>query len=240
MRKNTQLLIAAAALLSFGLLTACTSTPAAHTSNTSSVTPAVQPNNGADLQAAMDKLQDSIQKPSAAFHASFKKTTSDGFSYECEADISSGGITGQQTDSNPATKVGNGVCPANTRTRQLNGTPYGSPNWQAAYGGISMSYLNGHIRDAQPGVKYIGDEQSGGYDARRYDFDLTGIDADIKKAMELGNSVGMRQTKDYNVKGSAWIAKDDGRMVKFSFDNIYTFSDGKTDSTHFEGTVTKK
>lgn len=128
----------------------------------------------------------------------------------------------------------------NTRTRQLNGTPYGSPNWQAAYGGISMSYLNGHIRDAQPGVKYIGDEQSGGYDARRYDFDLTGIDADIKKAMELGNSVGMRQTKDYNVKGSAWIAKDDGRMVKFSFDNIYTFSDGKTDSTHFEGTVTKK
>ena len=58
--------------------------------------------------------------------------------------------------------------------------------------------------------------------------------------MELGNSVGMRQTKDYNVKGSAWIAKDDGRMVKFSFDNIYTFSDGKTDSTHFEGTVTKK
>jgi hypothetical protein len=188
----------------------------------------------------MDKLEASIHKPTAPFHGSFKKSTSDGFLYECEADISDQGITGQQTDNNPATKLGDDVFPANTRTRQLNGTPYGSPNWQAAYGGISMAYLNGHIRDAQPGVKYASDEQTGGYDARRFDFDLTGVDADIKKVMELGNSLGMRQTKDYNVKGSAWIAKDDGRMVKFSFDNIYTFSNGKVDSTHFEGAITKK
>jgi hypothetical protein len=58
--------------------------------------------------------------------------------------------------------------------------------------------------------------------------------------MEIGNSLGMRQTKDYNVKGSAWISKDEARMVKFSFDNIYTFSDGKLESTHYEGTITKK
>jgi len=188
----------------------------------------------------MDKLEESIHKPSAPFHASFKKSGSDGFSYECEADISLSGITGQQIDNNPATKIGTDVFPANTRTRQLNGTPYGSPAWQTVYGSISMAYLNGHIRDAQPGVKYVGDEQSGGYDSRHYDFDLTGVDADIKKAMEIGNSLGMRQTKDYNVKGSAWISKDEARMVKFSFDNIYTFSDGKLESTHYEGTITKK
>jgi len=187
----------------------------------------------------MDKLQESIHQPSAPFRGSFKKSTSDGFSYECEVDISGNGITGQQIDNNPATKVGDDVFPANTRTRQLNGAPYGSPNWQTAYGGISMTYLNGHIGDAQPGVKYVGDEQIGGYDARHYDFDLTGIDADIKKAMALGNAMGLRQTKNYNVKGSAWIAKNDGRMVKFSFDNIYTFTDGKIDSTHFEGEIRK-
>ena len=240
MRRNVRVLIATGALMSLTVIVACSSKPSVHTANASSVTSAAQTNNGADLQAAMDKLEASIHKPSAAFHASFKKTTSEGFLYECEADVSPRGITGQQTDSNPATKVGDDVFPANTRTRQLNGTPYGSPNWQAAYGGISMAYLNGHIRDAQPGVKYIGDEQTGGYDVRHYDFDLTGVNADIKKAMELGNSLGMRQTKDYNVKGSAWIAKDDGRMVKFSFDNIFTFGDGKIDSTHFEGTITKQ
>jgi hypothetical protein len=82
-------------------------------------------------------------------------------------------------------------------------------------------------------VKFAGNESIGGYDARRYDFDLT-VEADIKKAMVLGNAFGSaRKTKDYNVKGSAWIARNDGRLVKFSFENIYTFSDGNVQSTHF-------
>ncbi len=240
MQNKSRLIVAIAALLSFLLLAGCKSTPAALKARTATAAPAAKAAAGDDLQAAMDKLEESIHKPTAPFHASFKKSDSDGFSYECEADVSAEGINGQQTDSNPTTKMGNDVFPANTRTRQLNGTPYGSSNFQMVYGNISMAYLNGHIRDAQPGVKYVGDEQTGGYVARHYDFDLTGVDADIKKAMEVGNALGLRQTKDYNVKGSAWISKDDGRMVKFSFDNIYTFADGKTSDTHFEGMITKK
>jgi len=236
MRK--QVLLFAIILLNIALLLACTSSPAKHSAEANTSKPAVS--DADDLQVAMDKLQNSIEKPSATFHASFKKSTSDGFSYQCEADISPDGITGQQTDDNPTTKVGDDVFPASTRTRPLNGKPYHSPDWYTVYGGISMAYLNGHIRDAQPGVKYVGDESIGGFDARHYDFDLTGVDADIKKAMEMGSAMGLRQTKNYNVKGSAWIAKDDGRMVKFSFDNIYTFSDGKIESTHYEGTIAKK
>jgi len=34
--------------------------------------------------------------------------------------------------------------------------------------------------------------------------------------------------------------KNDGRMLKFSFDNVYTFSDGKIESTHNEGIITKE
>lgn len=241
MRKITQTATAAATLLLLAGLTACKSS---HEARAAAAPPKIaitqSPGNNSDLQDAMDKLQNSIEKPSAPFHGSFKKSNSDGFSYECEADISPSGITGQQTDNNPETRMGTDVFPANTRTRQLNGTPYGSPDWQATYGGIVMAYLNGHIRDAQPGVKYVGDEETGGYAAHRYNFDLTGVDADIKKAMVMGNALGQRHTKDYNVKGAAWIAKDDGRMVKFSFDNIYTFSDGKIDSTHYEGLIAKK
>ncbi|HTM35914.1 MAG TPA: hypothetical protein VL156_04145 [Terriglobales bacterium] len=239
MRVNTPGLMAAFVMLSLVTFTACKSRTTASSPNARVAAPKPASKED-DLQAAMDKLEESIHKPAESFHASFKKSGSDGFSYECQAEISSSGITGQQIDNNPATKFGTDVFPANTRTRQLNGTPYGSPAWQTVYGGISMAYLNGHIGDAQPGVKYFGDEQSGGYDARRYDFDLTGVDANIKKAMEMGNSLGMRQTRDYNVKGSAWIAKNDGRMVKFSFDNIYTFNDGKIESTHYEGIITKE
>lgn len=219
----------------------CTSTAAKRATDAGKAKSSLaQPGDPDDLQAAMDKLQASLEKPASPFHASLKKSGMNGFSYQCEADVSADGISGQQTDFSPATQVGSDVFPANTRTRQLNGAPYHSQDWYTVYGGISMTFLNGHIRDAQPGVKYTGDEQTGGYDARRYDFDLTGVDADIKKAMSLGNAAGLRQTKDYNVKGSAWIAKEDGRMVRFRFDNIYTFADGKLDGTHFEGTVTRK
>ena len=238
MPTQMRLVIAVFTLSFLSVFPACTSTPKAHSASVSNAAPAQSKDD--DLQAAMDKLEQSIHNPSSPFHGSFKKSDSDGFVYQCEAEISSSGITGQQTDSNPTTKIGSDVFPANTRVRQLNGVPVGSPEWQTVYGNISMAYLNGHIGDAQPGVKYVGDEQTGGFDARRYDFDLTGVDADIKKAMGVGNALGLRQTKDYNVKGSAWIAKADGRMVKFAFDNIYTFSDGKTSDTHFEGAITKK
>jgi len=228
-------------LVTLVLFPGCTATPSRLAGPSSPAAASTKPEPaGDDLQAAMDKLQTAIENPPAPFHASFKKSDSDGFSYQCEADISDKGITGQQTDVSPATHIGTDTFPASTRTRELNGVPYKSPQWQTAYGGIVMAYMNGHIRDAQEGVKYAGDEQTGGYDARRYDFDLTGVDATIKRAMALGNHLGMRQTKDYNVKGSAWIAKNDGRMVKFQFDNIMTFNDGTSSTTHYEGAVTKK
>jgi len=227
-----------AVVLAMGLLSSCTSKASSHVSNY--LAPDAHTSKADDLQAAMDRLENSIHNPSSPFHASFKKSDSDGFSYLCQVDISHDGIIGQQVDNSPASKIGTDSFPAKTRTRQLNGTPYGSSNWQIAYSGIAMAFLDGHIGDAQPGVKYMGDEQTGGFNARRYDFDLTGVDANIKKVMELGNAFGQRQTKDYNVKGSAWIAQEDGRMVKFSFDNIYTFADGKISSTHFEGLVNKK
>jgi hypothetical protein len=193
-----------------------------------------------DLADAMEKLKNAIEKPTSPFHISFKKSESSGLLYECEADVSSVGIIGQQTDHSPEVKVGTDVFPANTRVRKLSGTPNGSLNWSTVRGGIEMTYLSGHIGDAQEGAKYIGEGQSGGYNTRRYDFDLAGIDATIKKAMGVGNALGAgRQVKDFNIRGSAWIAKDAGQMVKFQYDTIYSFSNGETETIHYEGTVTK-
>lgn len=222
------------------VLSACKTTAASPESKTTEKKPAVVKNNDDDLQAAMDKLQNSLGKPAGPFHVAFKKSGSDGFTTECEADVSADGILGKQTDFAPATKVGTDSFPAHTNVRELKGTPMGSPEWGYARGNIIGAYLNGHIGDAQEGVKYVGDEQTGGYEARHYDFDLRNVDATIKKAMSLGNVMGARQTKDFNMKGSAWIAKDDGLMVKFQYDLIFTFADGTTDTTHFEGVVTKK
>ena len=240
-REISPVLLSAFALLTIAVVPGCKLTP--HKSSAESVEAkpvSAQASAPDDLQVAMNKLDDSLHKPTVPFHVSFKKSSSDGFIYQCEADVSPGGITGQQTDISPTTHIGDDVFPASTRVRPLNGTPYGSPDFTMVYSGMAMAYLNSHIRDAQPGVKYAGDEQTGGYDARRYNIDLTGVDADIKKAMNLANTLGAGHSKDYNVKGTAWVAKEDGRMVKFSFDNIFTFADDKTSSTHFEGAVTRK
>jgi hypothetical protein len=193
-----------------------------------------------ELADAMEKLTNSIEKPASPFHVSFKKSESSGLLYECEADVSSNGIVGQQTDHSPEVKMGADVFPANTRVRQLSGTPVGSLNWSTVRGGIEMTYLNGHIGDAQEGTKYVGEEQTGGYEAGRYNFDLAGVDATIKKAMGVGNAMGAgRQVKDFNMKGSAWIAKDTGEMVKFQYDTVYSFSNGESETIHYDGAVKK-
>lgn len=195
-----------------------------------------------DLAEAMDKLQHAIENPASPFHLSLRKVDSDGFSYHCEADVSAQGIFGKQTDVSPTTRIGSDVFPASTRVRELKGTPIGSPDWNMVRTGIVLGFMNGHIGDAQAGVKYAGDETAGGYAAHRYDFDLTNVSSDAKTAMTMGNTLmpGSRQLKDYNVKGSAWIAKEDGRMVKFNFDSIMLFSNGENSTTHYEGVVTKK
>ncbi len=223
------------------VLAGCKTSTAKSETKPAEIKTTVKKDDLGDLQAAMDKLQESLDKPAAPFHVSLKKESQGGSTTQCEADISADGIVGKMTDFTPVTKFGTDTFPARTSVHELKGTPKGSPEWGYARGNIIGAYLNGHIGDAQEGVKYVGDEQSGGYEARHYDFDLANVDATIKKAMNLGNAMpGMRQTKDFSMKGSAWIAKDDGRMVKFEYDTIYTFADGSTDTTHYEGAVTKK
>jgi hypothetical protein len=192
------------------------------------------------LADALAKLTDAIEKPASSFHLSLKKSESSGLQYECEADVSSTGIVGRQTDHSPEVKMGTDVFPANTRVRQLSGRPPGSLSWSTVRGGIEMTYLSGHIGDAQEGVKYAGDVETGGYQTLRYDFDLAGIDATIKRAMGVGNAVGAgRQVKEFNIKGSAWIAKDSGEMVKFEYDTIYGFSNGESETIHYDGAMSK-
>ncbi|HUI43616.1 MAG TPA: zinc ribbon domain-containing protein, partial [Terriglobia bacterium] len=188
----------------------------------SSSQPSTAPANGMpDLAGAMSKLGDSIQQPASPMHVSFKKSTSDGFSYALEADVSPNSITGQETDVSPKSGTGSEAS-GGTAVFPRNATGAGTPEWTSTAGAIELAYLNSTMngmRDAQAGIKSAGDEQTGGYDARRYDFDLASAPANAKLPTLLAGKwlgavasgvTGKRVTlKDYNVKGSAWLAKDD-------------------------------
>jgi hypothetical protein len=205
-----------------------------------------------DLANAMTRLGDSIQKPTSSLHVSLKKASSEGFTYSFEADVSPNNITGQETDVSPQSRTGSTES-GGTTVFPRNATGVGTPQWVTTVGAVELAYLNptmNGMRDAQAGMKYVGDEQTGGYDARRYDFDLASAPPSAKLPTLLagkwlgsvaGGVTGKHVTlKDYNVKGSAWLAKDDGRMVKFQYDYISMFDNGTQNVTHYEGMVTKE
>jgi zinc-ribbon domain len=199
------------------------------------------------LPDAMSKLGDAIMKPAGSFHLSFKKEDSGGPSFSLEEDVTPGGMTGQETQVYPKTQSD----PGGTKVFPRDATA-GSHEWVMTANAIQLAYLNPmDIRDAQDSVKYVADEQVGGYDARRYDFDLSQLPASDRAGTVLGgrllggmvnNATGGKQAvmKDYNVKGSVWLAKDDGRMVKFSYDYITTYTDSTQKTSHHEGLVIRK
>lgn len=217
------------------LLPALTGCHSAHSTQESDALPAAassKANGLPDLRHSIELLGDTVKKPAFSFHLSFRKNRSDGSSFQYEADISPGGITGRST--------------LGTFTQNWNGTPMGSSEWR----GVAMAVLQplpyDQLEEAQPGVKYAADESTGGYDAHRYDFDLGSVPASAKAGVLMGtNAVGSivgsgRKLKDYNVKGSAWIAKDDGHLVKTIYDYITVFDGGERDTTHYEVVATKK
>jgi zinc-ribbon domain len=199
------------------------------------------------LPDAMSKMWDAITKPTASFHLSFKKDDSDGTSFSLKEDVTPGAMTGQETQVYPKTQSD----PGGTKVFPRNATA-GSHEWVMTSNAIQLAYLNPmDIRDAQDSVKYVDDEQVGGYEARRYDFDLSQLPASERAGTVMGgrllggivnNATGGKNAvmKDYNVKGSVWLAKDDGRMVKFSYDYITTYTDGTQKTSHHEGMVSRK
>lgn len=204
--------------------------------------------NGAPfLPDAMTRMGDAVLKPTSSFHLSFKKADSDGTTFSLEENVTPSAMTGQETQVTPKTQTD----PGGTRVFPRNATA-GTDDWQMTANAIQLAYLNPmDIRDAQDSVKYVDDEEAGGYAARRYDFDLSQLPASAKAGTLLGAKVlggmvngamggGHALMKDYNVKGSVWLAKDDGRMVKFSYDYITTYTDGSQKISHHEGLVTKK
>lgn len=86
----------------------------------------------------------------------------------------------------------------------------------------------------KPPVSRVGTENINGYDTIKYAVDTT-------HQSEIDKSAGMlRQLKDYNITGTAWVLKDANCVVQYNIDDEQVSTDGKVSKTHYEGTVAKK
>jgi hypothetical protein len=86
----------------------------------------------------------------------------------------------------------------------------------------------------KPPVTRVGTEQVSGYDTIKYAVDTT-------HQSQMEKSAGfLRQLKDYNITGTAWVLEDANCVLQYQIDDEQIGNDGKTNKTHYEGTVTKK
>jgi hypothetical protein len=86
----------------------------------------------------------------------------------------------------------------------------------------------------KPPVTRVGDENVNGYATTKYLVDTT-------HQSEAEKSAGfLRQLKDYNITGTAWVLKDANCILKYDINDEQVGKDGSIKKTHYEGTVTKK
>lgn len=86
----------------------------------------------------------------------------------------------------------------------------------------------------KPPVSRVGPENINGYETTKYAVDTT-------HESQVEKSAGMlRQLKDYNITGTAWVLKDANCVLQYDINDEQVATDGKVSKTHYEGTVAKK
>jgi hypothetical protein len=86
----------------------------------------------------------------------------------------------------------------------------------------------------KPPVTRVGDENVNGYATVKYTVDTT-HESEVEKSAGF-----LRQLKDYNITGTAWVLKEANCVLKYDINDEQVGKDGSVKKTHYEGTVTKK
>lgn len=212
-----------------------TSSPAEHAA---AQTPGLLPSLG----DAQNKLEDVITQPSTTFRLRYSKSVSGGYSFWYDVEVSPTGIQGKEklvrSQASASPDAGK-----TAEVRELNGTPIGSNSWRFIANDLLTSF-GSDLQYAEPGLRYVGEESKGGFETRRYDFDLAHVPvADKTTPIHAGlvdKSSRSEEPKYHSLKGTAWIAKEDGRLVNVRYDHITTFADGTRVSIHYDLSITRE
>jgi len=218
--------ITVAAIVTLIMLLACTSKPTSKTSaeKTTGHSASRQVDNdpGINLNCVYDRLQN----PPEAFHYIYKRTTSDGFKVDQEADVTSqtiDGFRGQQDGSQQAIHA-------------MRSDPQG---WQSALAGLTgisgMSSTVSTFNHNSAMQRESDGGQVNGYQTIHYSIDTARWDATTRQM--LGSFTLGPGGFD---KGDAWVMAD-GCPVKLVLDDEMHKKDGSLlETVHYEESMAKK
>jgi len=238
--KLKRLVLAAACVLAV-TLAGCKSNPAPVTGSASAPATRAASHNVSDarrLSEGANKLVEAMSKPTKSFHFSYKGQENISEKYmrdktqapevgpvDLEADISPDEVDMTQTRGQ-TTKVSKAKKGDEMNWAMMSLTLIGvvtSPNFSLA---ISSSVAS------SPSPDMVGTTP-----ADKYTFDTSTATGPQKMGLDVARSM---LTNIKETKGTAWIAKDSGELVKFNIDTDYVDKNGHAWQEHYEGEVTPK
>lgn len=222
--KRLVLLVAAAASLAIG--SGCNLASRAGAGKDSSTSDNMsQANAKFNPTGASVCLQQMIKNPTGPFHLSFMERSSDRDASSVEADVTPAAIdfTKHETMAGQTSTTTKHLARAQVSEMDIDFGVMGPVPW------------HGELVAAQDATKPADAERVNGYNTMKYAIDTANEPAAQKAAF-----LALMAVKDYKIAGSAWVATDNGCLVKYAIVLEQDGKDGNVKRTHFEGNVTKK
>ncbi len=226
-------------LVAIGFLAGCGSKP----SSTSSALKERAMGGGATekVGSATGRLMDSLDNPSAAFHFSYKaqKNINPKFPMESEAKPEVGPVEMEADVTADGINVSGSVGSKKTETKAKRAEEVGWP--------MAKLHVMGPLFDANIALAFgsvvarpAGSDSVGGVAADKYEMDSSTASPAARAGFEMAASMLGGKVKFNAVKGSAWVDKANGRLLKFDLDTELSDKEGHSWKEHHEGVVTPK
>lgn len=230
-----------AVLILAGVLPGCASKPAPMESFSNAPKPrASRPNmtEARRLSAGANKLVDALTKPTETFHFSFKgeQNLNDKYPEDKTQSPKVGPVTLEMDVSPEVRNIVETRGETRTTTRVAKTDEVNNAMANLALLGV-MSEVNFSIALGSAVASSPSSDAVGTVPADKFTFDTSQANPTQKTALDIARAM---LTTIQNTKGSAWIARDSGRMIKFNIDTDYEGKDGHAWKEHYEGDVTPK
>jgi len=106
--------------------------------------------------------------------------------------------------------------------------------WRVGSNGAALGVAPWGLFIFKPRESRVGTEMVNGFETIKYSIDTT-QESPMDKAAGL-----VRQLKDYNITGAAWVLKDSNCVLQYQIDDEQVAMDGKVNKAHYEGTVKRR
>lgn len=187
-------------------------------------------------------------------HFSNKQSESDGSSKDFESDLSGDkfditfherhrATADDKPSSTPAVDNGPIHVPARTVTvadgfvEVVQASHYVRSNdhdWNMGVSTVAQGGTPWGLFIYKPPVTKVGTETVSGYDTTKY-----AVDSTHQSQLEKSPGLIGGQLKDYNIVGTAWVAKQGACVLQYQIDYEEDAKDGTVRKVHYEGSVTK-